>query len=64
MCKAVEDYGREMFAEGYIEGVKEGTLETVAIRMLKDNVPLEKIAYYTRFSLEKLQELKETLNFK
>ena len=64
MCKAVEDYGREMFAEGYIEGVKEGTLETVAIRMLKDNVPLEKIAYYTRLSLEMLQELKETLNFK
>lgn len=40
---------------------REEGLEAVAMNMLKENEPLEKIAKYTNLTLEQIQEMKSNL---
>lgn len=47
-------------AEGRAEGIKDGISQnkrSIAIEMLKDNVPIEKISRYTGLSIENIQEI-------
>lgn len=48
MCKIMEDMRKE-------------TVKETAIKMLKDNVPAEKVAEYSGLSLEEVEELKKSL---
>ena len=58
MCKMMEDMRKESAAEA----TKEEKTNTV-IEMLKDNVSLEKIAQYSRLSLDEVKRIKEDNNF-
>lgn len=51
---------QESLERGLEQGDLKGRVET-AIEMIKDGLPLETIAKYTRLSLEKLQSLKEKI---
>ncbi|MBQ1871772.1 MAG: Rpn family recombination-promoting nuclease/putative transposase [Lachnospiraceae bacterium] len=50
----------ELLEMGRAEGREEGIIEN-AKAMLKDNLPIEKIAQYTNLSIEKIEELKKIL---
>lgn len=49
MCKAVEDY-----ANGYLKKRN----EELAIKMLNDNMPIDKIQDYTSMSIKQIEEIK------
>ena len=50
-------YGKTRYDEGYDEGLEQGKhdekIETI-FAMSKDNIPVEKIAKYTRLTVEKV----------
>ena len=48
----------ESYDEGYEKGLEKG-LEKVALDMLADNEPIEKIVKYSHLPMEKVLELKE-----
>ncbi len=67
MCKAVEEYALENFAEGKEEGREEGrteSMEATATKMLRDGFSLENAAEYSGLSLERVKELSKLLNSK
>jgi len=50
--------------EGRLEGIEKGKeeeKENFVISLLKDNVPKEKISFYTKLSLERILEIEEKL---
>ena len=53
MCKMMEDMRKEAAAEA----ANEKAVET-ALNMLKDNLPLEKVAEYSGLSLEEVKKIK------
>ena len=67
MCKAVEEYALENFAEGKEEGREEGrteSMEATATKMLRDGFSLENVAEYSGLSLERVKELSKLLSSK
>lgn len=56
MCKELEDWLHEEKTTGKAEGRAEGKLED-ALEMLKDGIPFEKIAKYTKLSMQSIENL-------
>ena len=54
MCKMMEDMRKEAAAEA----AKEKAIET-ACNMIRDNLPLEKVAEYSGLSLDEVKKIKE-----
>lgn len=64
MCELMQKLQDEGRAEGRAEGRLEGRLEertSMAINMLRDNEPIDKIAKYSRLSPERIAELAEQI---
>ena len=53
MCKMME----EMIKDAAVEAAKKTATEN-AINMLKDNIPLEKVAQYSGLSLDEVKKIK------
>lgn len=55
-----EIYEKTVREEGIAEGAQQKAIET-ALNMLKENIPIEKVARYSTLPVEKVQELKAQL---
>ena len=55
-----EIYEKTIREEGIAEGAQQKAIET-ALNMLKENIPIEKVARYSTLPVEKVQELKAQL---
>ena len=57
MSKILEEYGKEMYREGFEEGLQEADIE-IATRMLVDEkLSLEEIVEYTGLEMAEVEEL-------
>ena len=57
MSKILEEYGKEMYQEGFEEGLQEAAIE-IATRMLVDGkLRLEEIVEYTGLEMAEVEEL-------
>ena len=71
MSSIKEYFKQEGLKEGYEQGFKQGDehgfkqgMELVALNMLKDGEPTEKVALYTGLSEEKIASIRKRLNGK
>ena len=56
MCKMMEEMIKDAAVEAAIEAAKKTATEN-AINMLKDNIPLEKVAQYSGLSLDEVKKI-------
>ena len=69
MCEIMQKLQAEGHAAGFAKGKQEGRLEgrleertSMALDMLRNNEPLEKIKKYSHLSLERINELSQQIS--